>query len=299
MYNGTNDADNESMTDASDIDFSSSHLSLATVTATGNDQQTMTATPPQHSNIILIRGARTENGQIILQNSQELLNLLNGTGTVSISCEDEKPIQLSHSGFKTTTTTTTTTAATKSSKDAFGHSLFVQSPIRPNTSTAHQIVEMKSTSSGGQTIVRLPPTNTMAGTTKKSNQTINAMPEGSIFLQQRLNKNATTDVPILLQTLKRFDKSQSILLFRNAQSTTSTLTTSAATAVKTTTATTNNNHITVLNTANAKENTNSSSSSSGSSSTSTNKIVSSNIPLGTGKFKSMLFLYKPSPTKKT
>lgn len=280
LCNGANDGDNESMAVASDIEFSSPHLSLATVAASGNDQQTMTATTPQHNNIILIRGARTENGQIILQNSQELLNLLNGTGTVSFSCDDEKLIQLPHSGFKTTTTPTTT--ATKPTKDAIGagHSIFVQSPMRSNT-TAHQMVDIKTASTGGKTIVRMPSTNKVAATTKKSNQTANAYPEGSIFLQQRLNKNGATDVPILLQTLKRLDKSPSILLFRNAQSTSSTLTASTAT-LKTTTATATN-HITVLNHANAKENT----SSSGGGGASTNKTVSSNIPLGTGEFNSM------------
>lgn len=293
LCNGTNDGDNESMTDASDIDFSSSHLSLATVSASGNDQQTTTATTaaPQHSNIILIRGARTENGQIILQNSQELLNLLNGTGTVSISCEDEKLVQMPHSGFKMTTTTTT---AKPTNGIGTGHSIFVQSPMRSNTSTSHQIVDIKTASTGGQTIVRLPPSNNVPAPTKKTNQTANAIPEGSIFLQQRLNKNGATDVPILLQTLKRLDKSQSILLFRNAQSSSSTLTTSTAT-MKTTSATAAN-HITVLNNANAKENTSTSSSNvgsgSGSGSASTNKTVSSNVPLGTGKFKfNFVFLY--------
>lgn len=284
LCNGTNDGDIESMTDASDIDFSSSHLSLATLAAPCNDQPTtMTTAPtstPQHSNIILIRGARTENGQIILQNSQELLHLLNGAGTVNISCEDEKLIQLPpHSGFKATTTT-----ATKSTNNTIGagHSIFVQSPMRTNASP-HQIVDIKTTSTCGQTIVRLPSSNTVAGTTKKSNQTVNAIPEGSIFLQQRLNKNGATDVPILLQTLKRMDNSPSILLFRNAQTTSSTLTSSTAT-IKTTTATAT----TATNNANAKENT-SGSSSGGVTSASTNKTVSSNIPLGTGEFNSTLF----------
>lgn len=282
MCNGTNDGDNESMIDASDIDFSSSHLSLATVATSSNDQYTTTTTTtntPQHSNIILIRGARTENGQIILQNSQELLNLLNGTGTVSISCEDEKLIQLPHSGFKTTTITNKTT------KDATGTGhIMIQSPIKPNTS-AHQIVDIsangiKTTAAGGhQTVVRLPALN--APTAKKSNNMTNAVPGGSIFLQQRLNKNTTSDVPILLQTLKRLDKSQSILLFRNAQSTSSTLTTSS---MKTTTANATN-HIAVLNNnANAKENT----SGSGAS---TNKTVSSNVPLGTGEYNSLFLSF--------
>lgn len=284
LCNGANDGDNESMADASDIEFSSPHFSLATGTASANDQQTMAATTPQHSNIILIRGARTDNGQIILQNSQELLNLLNGTGTVSFSCEDEKLIQLPHSAFKTTTTDTTT--ATKTTKDAIGagHSIFVQSPMRPSK-TAHKIVDIKTASTGGQTIVRMSSTNRVAATTKKSSQASNAYPEGSIFLQQRLNKNVSTDVPILLQTLKRLDKSPSILLFRNAQSTNSTLTSSTVTMK--TTAATAANHMTVINNANAKENT--SSSIVGGVSASANKTVSSNIPLGTGEFNSMNF----------
>jgi hypothetical protein len=39
--------------------------------------------------------------------------------------------------------------------------------------------------------------------------------DGSITLQQRINKNGTTDGTFLLQTLKRLDKSQSILVIRN------------------------------------------------------------------------------------
>lgn len=45
-----------------------------------------------HNNIILVRGSRNENGQIILQNSHELLNLLN---------DEDKPILLQHPRFKT------------------------------------------------------------------------------------------------------------------------------------------------------------------------------------------------------
>ncbi|XP_037035422.1 calmodulin-binding transcription activator 1 isoform X4 [Bradysia coprophila] len=129
-----------------------------------------------HNNIILVRGSRNENGQIILQNSHELLNLLN---------DEDKPILLQHPRFKT-------------SKQQSEGAILLQPTI-------------KGSHIDGP--VLLQSTNVKKSTT---------LPEGSIIVQQRLNKNGTADGPILLQTLKRLDKSQSILVFRNANSSTAT-----------------------------------------------------------------------------
>lgn len=137
-------------------------------------QQVTQVLPQHHNNIILVRGARNENGQIILQNSQELLNLLN---------DEDKPIILQHPRFKT-------------SKQQSEGAIFLQPTIK-----------------GGHID---GPVLLQSASVKKST----TLPEGSIIVQQRLNKNGTADGPILLQTLKRLDKSQSILVFRNANSST-------------------------------------------------------------------------------
>lgn len=127
-----------------------------------------------HNNIILVRGARNENGQIILQNSHELLNLLN---------DEDKPILLQHPRFK-------------NAKQQSEGAILLQPTI-------------KGTHIDGPVLLQ-------SASVKKST----TLPEGSIIVQQRLNKNGTADGPILLQTLKRLDKSQSILVFRNANSST-------------------------------------------------------------------------------
>lgn len=80
--------------------------------------------------------------------------------------------------------------------------------------------------------------------------------------------------PILLQTLKRLDKSQSILLFRNTQTTgttTCTLTTASPNIVKTTSV---GNHIAVI--ANKDDDK--------MESKPKTKTVSMNVPLGAGKY---------------
>lgn len=154
------------------------------------NQTTQIHQHPQHSNIILVRGARTENGQIILQNSHELLSLLN---------DEDKPILLQHQRIKT-----------KNNSDGVGGGTILFQPA------------IKTTTMDSSIIIQSKKNNT---TTTKSTTTA---PEGSILLQHRLNKNGTTDGPILLQTLKRLDKSQPILVFRSASNTTTTATTTSA-----------------------------------------------------------------------
>lgn len=152
-----------------------------------------------HGNIILVRGSRNENGQIILQNSQELLNLLND--------EDKPPILLQHPRFK---------ANKQSSSEG---AIFLQPAVKNSQLEGHH---------HGTVLLQ-------SATVKKSTN----LPEGSIIVQQRLNKNGTADGPILLQTLKRLDKSQSILVFRNPNNT------STATAITTNTTNTTTSNRTI------------------------------------------------------
>lgn len=160
-------------------------------------QQQATIQPQQHSNIILVRGTRNENGQIVLQNSHELLNLLN---------DEDSPLLLQHPRIKA-------------------------KPQRPSETTYMLQPALRATGNQLDGTVLLQSTTTV----KKGN----TLPEGSIIVQQRMNKNGTADGPILLQTLKRLDKSQSILVFRNPNSTStaSTITTNTSTSrIKTTAA---------------------------------------------------------------
>lgn len=190
----------------------------------------------QHGNIILVRGARTENGQIILQNSHELLNLFS---------DDDKPIILQSPRLKAKTPSEGT--------------ILLQSALKG----AHIIDASSAASlnSGGAVLLQ--------STMKKGT----TLPEGSIIVQQRLNKNGS-EGPILLQTLKRLDKSPSILVIRNpnamATSSAAATVTKAALGQRTVVAVTKEEPedkvdiaTTIINSA---------------------KIVSANVPLGSGEY---------------
>lgn len=156
----------------------------------------------------------------------------------------------------------------------------IQSTLKnPATITSSQIADAASaTLNGGngnavlhsvQTLKNATATNTLATSTITSVSTpagTTNLPEGSIIFQQRLNKNGSNDGPILLQTLKRIDKSPSILLFRN-----NTTTANTQNVVKTKSI---NNQITVL--ANNKDN-------EKTEAKLKTKSASSNVPLGAGK----------------
>lgn len=200
-------------------------------------QQVSLATS-QNGNIILVRGARTENGQIILQNSHELLNLFN---------DDEKPIILQSPRFKT--------------KAANESTILLQSALKGT-----HIID-----TGGNALANGSNAVLLQSAMKKST----SIPEGSIIVQQRLNKNGTSDGPILLQTLKRLDKSQSILVFRNPNVVATT------TASATVTTKTPLNQRTVLTV--SKEEIEDKADTLTNPPTILAKIVSSNVPLGTGE----------------
>lgn len=268
-----------------DVGSDLSQTTATHLTLVGSDQSMQ-----QHSNIILIRGARTENGQIILQNSQELLNLLNSSGGSIIASDDDKPIILQQPRYKQTKTITNDNTSAR---------ILIQSPIKASTSTTSTSVSTLATASSSLTnhIVDANTINSITTTVannsvflqtpatikKCPNPTItNAtnvstnIPDGSIILQQRLNKNSTTDGPILLQTLKRIDKSQSILLFRNAQNVNATISTNPTSKTTTITNTTTSSHHVNNVLTNGKDDTKISALST--------KIISSNIPLGNGKY---------------
>lgn len=233
----------------------------------------------QPSNIILIRGARTENGQIILQNGHDLLSLLNsGAVSVAASSEDDKrtcntsnsPSVLLHRKAASLTNISTTPKLSHES-----NKFVIQSTLKnPATITQSQIADAAAaaTLNGGNGNAVLHSIQTLKNTTSANALTTSSpsgttnIPEGSIIFQQRINKNG--DGPILLQTLKRIDKSPSILLFRNNA-------TAAAAGNQNVVKTKSiNNQITVL--ANNKDN-------DKSEPMLKTKSTSSNVPLGAGK----------------
>lgn len=266
-------------------------ISIGTVSA---DQQYQTAhVQQQASNIILIRGARTENGQIILQNGHELLSLLN-SGAVNITNgDDEKQasgasqtpsILLQNSRIKTAATVVNTTKQISNDPNKY----VIQSGSLKN---ANQIIDasalggngIKNSATATNTVLlhstkALKKGSAVSGTVAATSSAVNnttttttTIPEGSIILQQRLNKNGTSDGPILLQTLKRLDKSQSILLFRNAQTTgTTNCTLTAAAAANSV----GNQQITVVGNNKDDDKTDAKAKS---------KPISPNIPLGAGE----------------
>ncbi|XP_035910249.1 uncharacterized protein LOC118511369 isoform X2 [Anopheles stephensi] len=191
--------------------------SPATVTVATSQQQQQ----QQHSNIILVRGSRSENGQIILQNTHELLSLLS---------DEDKPIFLQHQRLTTTSAGATITKAhtTKTLSEAAGtggaSTILFQPAIKSGT------LEGISGVGGGGSTILLQSDALKKGTTLEVGSSSTAGSTGGpIFLQQRLSKNGT-EGPILLRTLKRLDKSQSILVIRNA-TTAGTVATAGSTVV--------------------------------------------------------------------
>lgn len=186
-----------------------------------------TASNTHHqSNFILVRAARSDSGQLILQNGHELLTLLNENALSHATGQDSdssKPIVLQHPRLKARNTDST-------------NSIAVQPISIKNNSS-----DTPSTSAG-QTILLQSGTTVKKGTLTS---------DGSIILQQtRLTATKTgsgndTSGPILLQTLKRLDKTPSILVIRNAGSTaTATVvpTTSKTVQTKTLTRVTQHHH---------------------------------------------------------
>lgn len=221
--------------------------------------QTSSATASAPSNFILVRAARSESGQLILQNGHELLSLLNadaGNNVIggNVSHDDSKPIVL-----QATTATHHHRIKGRSISSATDstNSIAVHQPIFKSTTLEGGAT---ATSSTGSTIFLQSGTHVKKGTLTA---------DGSIILQQRL-KSGGSDGPILLQTLKRLDKTPSILVIRNAGTAIPTTVTTASLAstskIKVARNDERNNHKVVAE----------------------NSIVidkrPSNIPLGSGKY---------------
>lgn len=138
-----------------------------------------------HSNIILLRGARGENGQIILQNRQDLLSLLNEDSNNSIVIQQAK--------LKTGQTSNASVSGTTTNL--------------PTVKTVIADDGMSGMGQGATILLQTPIQESWNAKLKKS----------AGCQMSSTATTTTTSVPFLLQTIKRLDnKSQSILVFRNS-----------------------------------------------------------------------------------
>lgn len=207
-----------------------------------------------NNNIILLRGAQSDSGHIILQNGQELLQLLNGEakvgggggGLTTSGTTSGKTIILQSPRIKQQ-------AATEANKNVKNRIMLHQAAaldhhqhhLQPDSGSNLSLSSGGQSMDGGETI--LLQTNGLSG--KRISAT--TLSDGSILLHPRMMDSfATTttttaptgastastaigttsggnssDGPILLQTLKRFDKS--IFVLRNSGPGTATTTKTA------------------------------------------------------------------------
>lgn len=188
-------------------------------TTTSSGQQTIriqnqsivtTASGPggTQSNFILVRAARSDSGQLILQNGHELLTLLNESAAAAAAAagdDNNKPIVIQQRSIKGRGS-----GGSGSNLNESTNSIAVHHQSHPITRDTSSVA---SSSGGSQTILLQSGTGGMKKLTSADGSSI-------ILQQTRLaTKSGTSDAnsgPILLQTLKRLDKTPSILVIRNA-----------------------------------------------------------------------------------
>lgn len=161
------------------------------------------------SNFILVRAARSDSGQLILQNGHELLTLLNESAAAAAAAaageDNNKPIVIQQRSIKGRGSGSGNSG---SNINESTNSIAVHHQSHPSTRGD------TSGGSGSQTILLQSSTGGMKKLTSADGSSI-------ILQQARLatTKSGSSDNnsgPILLQTLKRLDKTPSILVIRNA-----------------------------------------------------------------------------------
>lgn len=198
----------------------------------GETTQQTTATNAGN-NIILLRGAQADGGHIILQNGQELLQLLNGE-TKSGTTATGKTIILQSPRIKQ--------ANTESSRNVKNRILLHQTGSTTTTLSVDQSSIDKAEGTSNLSLMDSAAETILLQTNGLSGKRISAttLSDGSILLHPRMVDSYTANTattpgsmslsttatagqsngegPILLQTLKRFDKS--IFVLRNSAQTT-------------------------------------------------------------------------------
>ncbi|KRJ98500.1 uncharacterized protein LOC6528764 isoform X2 [Drosophila yakuba] len=180
-------------------------------------------------NIILLRGTRNENGQIIIQNKQDILSLLSEQQQQQEKSHSSAAITLNQLPTATTVarktivqgssgassnSSTISIVANSSNKEASSNTILLQTPI--NASQLESVLKAQERS-------------------KQANATQTKMVERPFMLKHATRSlssesNCDSKSPFVLQTLKRLEKSQSILVIRNSTASSSATNTSMATS---------------------------------------------------------------------
>ncbi|XP_017066126.1 LOW QUALITY PROTEIN: uncharacterized protein LOC108104515 [Drosophila eugracilis] len=198
-------------------------------------QQQQQHQPTNGSNIILLRGTRNENGQIIIQNKQDILSLL--------SEQQQQQQEKSHSATAITLNQlpTATTVARKTIVQSSGGT--TNSSSSSGNSTISIVASGNNKEASSNTILLQTPINASQlesvlkaqERSKQANVTQAKMVERPFMLKHAsrslsTESNCDSKSPFVLQTLKRLEKSQSILVIRNSTASSSATNTSMATS---------------------------------------------------------------------
>ncbi|XP_039148547.1 uncharacterized protein LOC6733719 isoform X6 [Drosophila simulans] len=184
-------------------------------------------------NIILLRGTRNENGQIIIQNKQDILSLLSeqqqqqqqekSHSSTAITLNQlptattvarKTIVQGSSGSGSSSSSSTISIVANSNNKEASSNTILLQTPI--NASQLESVLKAQERS-------------------KQANATQTKMVERPFMLKHATRSlssesNCDSKSPFVLQTLKRLEKSQSILVIRNSTASSSATNTSMATS---------------------------------------------------------------------
>ncbi|XP_055919254.1 uncharacterized protein LOC129951227 isoform X3 [Eupeodes corollae] len=175
------------------------HNSSQSIFDTGQSHQQSTGST---NNIILLRGSRNENGQIIIQNKHDVISFIN---------EEDKPLIL-HTPRKTNGGGNSSTSTGGSGGGGGGNTILLQTPINANQLESvllQSAASMKKGNLGERSfLIQKQPSRTYTT-------------DGNRLTTTTTLSGANAKGPFILQTLKRLEKSQSILVIRNSSANTS------------------------------------------------------------------------------
>ncbi|XP_030560366.1 rho GTPase-activating protein gacU-like [Drosophila novamexicana] len=185
-------------------------------------------------NIILLRGTRNENGQIIIQNKQDILSLL--SEQQQQQQQQDKATALTLNQLPTTTTVARKTIVqttpnnnnnnngssnsisivASSGKDS--NTILLQTPINASQLESVLKAQVNSNSSNSNS-----NSNNNNSNSNNNNNNATKLIERPFMLKHASRSlssesNCDSKSPFVLQTLKRLEKSQSILVIRNSTS---------------------------------------------------------------------------------
>ncbi|XP_046809797.1 calmodulin-binding transcription activator 1 isoform X2 [Lucilia cuprina] len=209
------------------------------------------------NNIIVVRGSRNEHGEIVIQNKQDIFTFLSEHHQQQQQQQQQlqqQQQQLQQQNEKATVATltqlpSTTTVARKTSISLIANNVGIGNSGTTSSSLSSSSSSSSSTAATNTAVTIPKETNTIllqtpinasqletvllqSGQLKKSNSTVTSGTERP-FLFKNASRSLSTDSnrfgtvtaatgddkgPFVLQTLKRLEKSQSILVIRNSSS---------------------------------------------------------------------------------